>query len=475
VPTDELQKSYNAGTYDPFLDVLYYQYGRYLLLSSSRGLALPANLQGLWNNSNDPPWQCDIHSDINIEMNYWPAEVTNLSECHLPFLDYVYNEAMTHTAWKKLASTDGNAGWTVMVQNNIFGYGDWKYTRPANAWYAMHLWQHYAYTQDAGYLSAKAYPVMKSACDFWLDRLKTDTDGSLVAPAEWSPEQAPEAEDGVTYAQQLIWDLFTNTIQASTILNVDGDYRGNLQAKLDKLDKGLRVGGWGQLREWKYTNDDPSNTHRHISHLVGLYPGQQISPLLDATYANAAKVSLTARGDAGPGWSRAWKIAVWARLLDGNHAQKLIKNALQNATVTVVDMNNGGGAYENLLDAHPPFQIDGNFGATAGMTELLLQSQLGKLVLLPALPDAWPQGSVSGICAQGGFEVAMAWAGKQLTSAAIKSKSGKTCTVKNRMFTGAFSLVNAADGVAATYTLNGDTITFDTSAGSTYRITPSGS
>jgi alpha-L-fucosidase 2 len=209
--------------------------------------------------------------------------------------------------------------------------------------------------------------------------------------------------------------------------------------------------------------------------LVGLYPGQQISPLLDATYANAAKVSLTARGDAGPGWSRAWKIAVWARLLEGNHAQTLIKNALQNATVTVVDMNNGGGAYENLLDAHPPFQIDGNFGATAGMTELLLQSQLGELVLLPALPDAWPQGSVSGICAQGGFEVAMTWAGKQLTSATIKSKSGKTCTVKNRMFTGAFSLVNAADGVAATYTLNGDTITFDTSAGSTYRITPSGS
>jgi alpha-L-fucosidase 2 len=470
IPTNELQKSYNGGTYDPFLDVLYYQYGRYLLISSSRGMALPANLQGLWNDSNDPPWQCDIHSNINVQMNYWPAEVANLPECHMVFLDYIYNEAMGHGSWKGLASATGNAGWTIMVQNNIFGYGDWKYTRPANAWYAMHLWQHYSYSQDKDFLSSRAYPVMKSACDFWISRLKTDSDGSLVAPGEWSPEQGPESEDGVTYAQTLIWDLFTNTIKASAILNEDATYRGNLQDKLDKLDKGLRVGSWGQLREWKYTNDDRANTHRHISHLIGLYPGKQISPLIDTKYSDAAKVSLDARGDVGPGWSRAWKIAVRARLFDGNHALTLVKNALQNATVTVVDMANGGGAYENLLDAHPPFQIDGNFGATAGMTEMLLQSQLDQLVLLPAPPDAWPKGSVSGICAEGGFEVGIAWEQRKVTTATIKSKSGMPCTLKNPMFGGDFFVVDAADSSAVTYTRTGDSITFDTSAGATYRI-----
>lgn len=472
VPTDELQKSYNAGTYNPFLEVLYYQYGRYLLISSSRGMPLPANLQGLWNDSNDPPWQSDIHSDINIQMNYWPAEVTNLPECHNVFLDYIYNEATGHSGWKSLASADGNSGWTVMAQNNIFGYGDWRYTRPANAWYSMHLWQHYAFSQDKTFLSTKAYPVMKAACDFWMSRLKTDNDGTLVAPSEWSPEQTPDSEDGVTYAQTLIWDLFTNTIKASTVLGADATYRATLQSTLDKLDKGLHVGDWGQLREWKYTNDDQSNTHRHLSHLIGLFPGKQISPLLDTTYSDAAKVSLTARGDVGPGWSRAWKVAVWARLFDGNHSERLIKNALQNATVTVVDMANGGGAYENLLDAHPPFQIDGNFGATAGMTEMLLQSQLDKLVLLPALPDAWPKGSVSGIRAQGSFEVAMAWDQKKLTVATIASKSGGPCTVKNTIFTGAFSLVDTKNNATVTFTRAGDTITFNTTAGAVYKITP---
>ena len=470
VPTDELQKSYNGGIYNPFLDVLYYQYGRYLLISSSRGMPLPANLQGLWNDSNDPPWQSDYHSDINVQMNYWPAELTNLPECHQVFLDYIYNEATNHPSWKALASADGNAGWTVMVQNNIFGYGDWKYTRPANAWYSMHLWQHYNYSQDKDFLSTKAYPVMKGACDFWMSRLKTDADGMLVAPGEWSPEQTPDSEDGVTYAQTLIWDLFTNTIKANLVLNEDATYRTKLQSTLDKLDKGLRVGSWGQLREWKHTNDDRANTHRHLSHLIGLFPGKQISPLIDTIYSNAAKVSLTARGDVGPGWSRAWKIAVWARLFDGNHSHLLIKNALQNATVTVVDMSNGGGAYENLLDAHPPFQIDGNFGATAGMTEMLLQSQLDKLILLPALPDAWPKGSITGIGAQGGFEVAMAWNQKRLMAATIKSKTGNSCTVKNAALTGTFSVVNMADNSEVLYARSGDSITFNTSAAAVYKI-----
>jgi alpha-L-fucosidase 2 len=463
IPTNELLASFNAGTFNAALEVLYFQFGRYLMIGSSRGIALPANLQGLWNNSNTPPWECDIHSNINIEMNYWPAETTNLSECHVPFTDYVYNEAMVQTSWSSMASSLSCRGWTMKTQNNIFAYSDWNWNRPANAWYCMHLWQHYLYTLDTAYLSAKAYPVMKKACEFWIDRLITDTDGTLVAPDEWSPEHG-NWENGVSYAQQLIWDLFTNTIQASQALDIDADFRSTLQTKLSLLDTGVHIGSWGQIKEWKVSTDSSTDTHRHISHLICLYPGKQISPFMDTSFTNAAKVSLNARGDGGTGWSRAWKICTWARLLDGNHAHTLVKNALRVTTVTTIDMSDGGGVYENLLDAHPPFQIDGNFGGTAGITEMLLQSYLGPIQLLPALPAVWPTGHVTGLRAVNGFEVELSWASSQLTQAVIKSDKGQPCQLR-----GAFR-VSLLDGTPVATTITNNITAFATQTGTSYKV-----
>lgn len=464
--TDELLRNHK---YNNYLDMLCFQYGRYLMISSSRGGAVPSNLQGLWNNVNNPPWECDYHSNINIQMNYWPAEVTNLAECHMPFINYVSTEAMKQDgSWQRVARKDGCRGWAVHTQNNLFGYTDWLINRPANAWYCTHLWQHYAYGLDRVYLRSVAWPVMKETCLYWFDRLKMQ-DGRLIAPDEWSPEHGPW-EDGTAYAQQLIHELFANTLEAAEVLGENDSFVVQLREKYALLDNGLHIGGQGQLREWLKTDDTPDDRHRHLSHLMALYPCSGISTLTDRSLAEAARVSLNWRGDGATGWSRAWKVACWARLNDGERAYSLLKKAQNITDVTVVSMDdNAGGMYGNLFCAHPSFQIDGNFGTAAAIAEMLLQNTVKGVWLLPALPEAWNDGSFEGLRAHGGFTFGAEWDDGRLTEASVKSEAGGICRlylpdVKVRKVTGKYGrrmkCKTVEDGV----------MEFMTKPGHTYRI-----
>jgi alpha-L-fucosidase 2 len=478
IPTDIRLKNQEKNPDDLHLQEIYFQYGRYLLISSSREGSLPANLQGIWSNKIQAPWNCDYHTNINVQMNYWPSDITNLGECFEP---------VTHLIGSLVKPGEVTAavqyhanGWCTEPITNVWGYTapgegtSWGMYVAGGGWLCHHLWDHYTFTMDHKYLE-RVYPVMLKAAQFYLDWLVKDpATGKLVSGPSTSPENQFIAPDGSigsvcmgpSHDQEVLHELFTNVLEASGILNDNN----SLLMKIDNALSDLatpQISSDGRIMEWSEEFKETDVRHRHVSHLYMLYPGNQIDPLKTPELAKAARKSLDVRTDVGTGWSLAWKVNFWARLKDGDRAYQLLKNLLRPTETTSLNMSNGGGSYPNLFCAHPPFQIDGNFGGTAGIAEMLLQSQNGCIELLPALPKAWKDGEVKGLVARGGFVVDIKWKNSIPQKVIIKANVKNKCIVRSAFALKVDGLTEKSMEQGGSYVLE-----FNAEQGNVYELSP---